>query len=174
MTVIAFDRSHIAWDGLVTLNSEVYATNAKKVKVVDGTIYGFAGDLGIMDVMIGWHRRGAKQAEFDKSSGRLRHYEDASYELLVITRNEVVVYSNDIHFRTALPDIHAIGSGSAYARGALYARASAFRAVRIACQLDVGCGGTITVMPFTDIWPGGRNLHGLERLRRRTPDRKDS
>lgn len=157
MTVIAFDRTHIAWDGLVTVSSEIYATNAKKVKIVDGTIYGFAGDLGIMDVMIGWHRRGAKQSEFDKSNGRLRHYDDAEYELLVLSRRESGIFTSDVHFKTTIPDIHAIGSGASYARGALLARASAFRAVRIACSLDTGCGGEITVVPFTEIWPGGRD-----------------
>ena len=158
MTVIAFDRTHIAWDGLVTVSSEIYATNAKKVKVADGTIYGFAGDLGIMDVMIGWNRRGAKQSEFDKSSGRLRHYDDAEYESLVVTRREVCTYTSDVHFKTIIPDIHAIGSGASYARGALRARANAFRAVRIACGLDTGCGGEIIVMAFTDVWPGGRDI----------------
>lgn len=158
MTVIAFDRTHIAWDGLVTQDSEIYATNAKKVKVVDGTVYGFAGDLGIMDVMIGWHRRGAKQSEFDKSSGRLRHYDEADYELLVISKREACVYTSDIHFKTLLPDAYAIGSGAAFARGALRARANAFRAVKIACGLDTGCGGAITVLPFAEVWPGGREL----------------
>lgn len=158
MTVVAYDKTHIAWDGLVTAGSAVYATDAKKVKVVDGVIYGFAGDLGLMDVMIGWYRRGAKQAEFDKSSGRLRHYDDASYELLVLSQRESAVFTNDVHFRTNLPDVHAIGSGAELARGALLARASAFRAAKIATIGDTGCGGKISVLAFTDVWPEGRRF----------------
>lgn len=158
MTVIAFDKTHIAWDGLATAGSTVFASDAEKVKIVGGVVYGFAGDLGIRDVMIGWHQRGAKQQEFDKNNGRLRHYEDAEYELLVLTRTESLLYTSDVHFRTRVPDVYAIGSGAEYARGALLARASAFRAVRIAATLDTSCGGQIGVRAFSDIWPSGRKV----------------
>lgn len=157
MTVIAWDKTHIAWDGLATSNNTVFSTSVKKVKVVGGIIYAFAGDLGLMDVLIGWHQRGAKQQEFDKNNGRLRHYDDASYDLAVLSRNDTVLYTSDVHFKNRIPDIYAIGSGGPYAVGALLGRNSAFRSVQIACACDTSCGGNISVLPFESVWAAGRS-----------------
>ena len=145
MTTIALDSTHIAWDSQITQGSEKILVPADKVWVVGTAVYGFAGDFAMLDEIISWHQRGAKPARAPK---------EGNWSLLVITSKGVKFYDDEIKYSTKIVAPFAMGSGAHFARGALMHGASAFQAVKIACQCDVFSGGEIGVLKLEDAFKG--------------------
>lgn len=145
MTTIAIDRTHIAWDSQITVGSEKASWDGDKVWIVGNKVYGFAGDFGMLDEIVKWHQKGARIAHAPK---------EGNWELLVITTKGVSLYSNEIKYATKIIAPFAFGSGGPYARGALMHGATAYEAVKIACQCDVYSGGEIGVLKLEDAFKG--------------------
>lgn len=146
MTTIALDATHIAWDSQITLGDEKVAYPAEKVWIVDRSVFAFAGDYGLLDPVIAWKRAGARAASAP----------DGSWQLLVVGRKGAVLYSDDVKFATPVKTPFAMGSGSAYARGAMLAGAAAYKAVQIACKCDVYSGGEVNVLELAPVWRARR------------------
>jgi ATP-dependent protease HslVU (ClpYQ) peptidase subunit len=144
MTTIALDKTHIAWDSQVTAGFERLGVAVDKVWVAGKTVYAFAGAISMLDAVVDWHRKGARP-------GRGRDLLDAGWELIVITAKETRYYSNESLFPMKVEPPFAIGSGSAFARGALLAGAPAYTAVRIAAECDTGTGGEINVRALKEL-----------------------
>lgn len=142
MTTIALDNAgYIAWDSQITAEGARLPYIIDKVWIADGKIYAFAGDVGVMDKIIEWHRAGAVAEGYPKGS----------WSLLVLRRRGASVYTDDAPFASKVQAPFAIGSGTAYALGALAAGASAFDAVRIAAKYDTHTGGKVNTLHRTDI-----------------------
>lgn len=160
MTVIAWDNTHIAWDGRLTAANTIYAHDVQKVKFVKETIYGFCGDFGLWDDLIHWHKLGARRDRVPKFGA------ETEWQLLAITRKEIAVFDNSMVSKTILRTPYALGSGSDFARGALLAGKSAYRAVKIACLCDMACGGEVGTLAFADVFGGkfdGKKLNPTNR-----------
>lgn len=142
MTCIALDRTHIAWDSQITMGDEKVSWAGEKVWIVDKAIYAFAGDFAYLDPVIEWHRKGA----------RPRLAPEGEWEMLFITSRGANLFAHDMKYPTAVTAPFAMGTGAAYARGAMLARASAYRAVKIACMCDVYSGGEVGVLKLEDVF----------------------
>jgi|HigsolmetaAR201D_1030396.scaffolds.fasta_scaffold40716_2 ATP-dependent protease HslVU (ClpYQ), peptidase subunit len=137
MTVIAVDDKTVAADGLMCYGNERAARPANKLLKREGRIFGVAG-TGIEEVLITWYLDGADPEKAPKVTG------DHWWNLLVIeTDGRMLFFTSDAPYGQPAKAPFAIGSGADYALGAMKAGASAKRAVEIACELNVYCGGEI-------------------------------
>lgn len=145
MTTIAIDKSHIAWDSRITQGNEIVDYPAEKVWIVGKKIMAFAGDFALLDDVIEWHSKGAR-AKYAKENFI------GLWELLVIDAKGAHIYSDQVPHRSRITAPFAMGSGANFARGALLAGASAYKAVQIACKCDAMSGGEINSKAFDEVF----------------------
>lgn len=147
MTTIAWDGKHISWDSRITQGGEIVDYPAEKVWTLNRKVYAFAGDFALLDDVITWHAKGA----------RARYAKDnfvGTWDLLVIDAKGACVYSDEVPHKSIVRYPFALGSGANFARGALLAGATAYRAVQIACQCDAMSGGEINSLFLEDAFKG--------------------
>ncbi len=135
MTTIATDGKTMAADGLVTGNGIIHDFDAVKiVRLPDGRIAGFAGNLYDIPIAVEWLSKGGDVPKLS-----------AEFEALVIGPDGCVSINSDgVACPQAVPAV--TGSGGALALGAMLACADPHRAVGIACERDMKSGGSITVL----------------------------
>lgn len=139
MTVIACDGRQIAADSLMCYHAERAVRRARKLIKKNGHIFAVAG-TGIEEDLSDWFLNGARPHNAPQLG------QNADWQLLVIKPDGKMLY-----FTSAVPYAQpaeapfTMGCGADYAMGAMKAGASAFRAVQIACDLNVYCGGEIVV-----------------------------
>lgn len=141
MTTIVWDGVSMAADRMsvsgCTGNSRI-----TKIRKIRGFLVGFSGSAYIGLSLLDWFGSGA-----DKESYPGNDEGEDSGSLLVITPDrKIIVYEGrgvPIEFNHSM---HAIGSGSEFALGALAMGATAERAVEVASMLDVYSGGGVDVL----------------------------
>lgn len=139
MTVIACDGRQIASDGLMTYGRERAPQSIKKITARNGRIIAAAG-CRLFDTLIEWIEEGADPNSVPKIE------DEDSWMLLVIEPDgRMRTYHSKAPYSAEAFPPFAMGCGAPYAMGAMLAGASARRAVEIACELDVYCGGEIVV-----------------------------
>ena len=144
MTVIAIGEDEIAADGLMCFSQERQRTNFKKIIVLNGTIYMLTGKSAIFQHLIEWHRVGAQASDVPPMD------KDENWNLMIMDECGLNHYSNRSPYPEPLEVPTAFGCGCEYALGAMKAGASPRRAVEIACELNVFCGGEIQVVNIAE------------------------
>lgn len=136
MTTIATDGKSMAGDGFVTGNDLIHSTTEIKVrKLSDGRIVGIAGSAYAHVLFVPWLENGGDPPELTDD-----------FEALVLHPGGRCQSFNHKCLAIEQPTPAVTGSGGALALGAMLAGASPERAVAIACERNMGTGGTVTVI----------------------------
>jgi ATP-dependent HslUV protease subunit HslV len=137
MTTIACDGFSMAGDGYITSGDTVIDTECRKVfRLKDGTLVGFAGNSYYWNVILRY------------LNGEASVWPEVDSDFGVMTLNtdgEIYLYDHKGR-KWKRPAPAAIGTGRAFALGAMDAGKFAEDAVRIACNRDTHSGGTIKVV----------------------------
>lgn len=143
MTCIAWDGKTLAADKRMSFGSE-FAT-VTKIHRIDGMLVGWAGDSAIGRAMLAWARRGFSHDDFPAS----QRNRDDNGSLIVITQNTEILHYGVEPYPMVIEDTtYTVGSGSPFAAAAMHLGCDAYRAVEVACALDVGCGNGIDTLEF--------------------------
>lgn len=135
MTVIAWDRTSLAWDSRATEDGRKHSV--KKFRLLkDGrtiVVTGYIRDITIArDLLDGNGYPDLTQSIVENSS------------IIIFDKGKVYAYDDTKEVRR-VKGSDAWGSGNAYAMGALAHGASAEEACRIACKYSSTCGGKIHI-----------------------------
>lgn len=123
----------------------IYTTT--KIYRVHDAIVGYAGEPAFGQAMLAWLRAGSDPAQFPVSQ---RDKEDW-VGLLVIRPGQPVLRYERTPFPVAIEDkCVAIGSGRDFAMAAMHLGLDARRAVKVAIDLDSGCGNGIDILSLQD------------------------
>lgn len=142
MTTIAWDGRVLAGDRLSHVGgTPVRARKVYRVRDPDGRIalVGFAGAMVAIEPILEWMRTGEKPS-----------LKNLKWTVMLVDDERVVHYmtSETCRWDSIGSVVWAIGSGSDYALGAMYAGKSATDAVRIASRLDIETGRGCDVVTF--------------------------
>lgn len=139
MTVIATDGRTIAADSQMTYGSnERAAARVKKIGRSNGYIFALSG-TPIFDTVVKWFLDGADPKAMPTTA-------EGWWLLVIDAKGRMSLYSENKPYPGPVSPPFALGSGCDFALGAMYAGASPEMAVRIACKLDIYCGGEIDVL----------------------------
>lgn len=145
MTTIATDGKTIAADSLTIYNGRERGMKPATKMVRHGKrIYASAGSAGILEVLAQWAASGAALPDPLKDT-------KAEWDLLELSSRGVRHMCNDVPFFLDVLPPFAIGSGSAYALGAMHVGATPEEAVRVAAMLDCNTGGEIVAMHVSQL-----------------------
>lgn len=137
MTTIATDGKTIAADGLSTSGDMVTDTAVQKLtRLPDGSIVGGCGELSAMLRAIDCLH--APNSHPDDLTG--------DFTLIRLSTGGVVTRYEGCLFGVVAAAPTAIGTGRAFAMGAMLSGKTPKEAVEIACQRDIYSGGEIVVM----------------------------
>lgn len=144
-------------DGKMAADSRAYAGDkhpiGNKVKIrrlKDGTLIGCSTTIpGGGEAVLDFFEKG-RPADFTVPE---------SFTFLMAKPNGEVFYATDSDFLSGplTGDFFAIGSGEAYAHGALEMGATAVEAVRVACKCD-----TFTALPIYEISHRGKTIWRID------------
>ena len=138
MSTIAYRDGILASDSLVTDGDRREGFMRKLFRLADNRMVGFVGDAGYMEQFLAW---------VDGRGPCPDHEDGRTMEALIIAPSGAMTWVDNCGRRLAFDaNYAALGSGAAYAYGALAFGASAEDAVRAAIVHDVHSGGTIVTM----------------------------
>lgn len=132
MTVIAWDGHTLAADKC-SVDNGTKRTTTKIYRAPDGSLYGAAGDSAIGERLFVWYLNGCDPDNYPDK--------DSMCSFLVITKTgRMAIYDGGPYPDYYEDDFIAVGSGRAFAIGAMSMGADARRAVEIASEWDECCG----------------------------------
>lgn len=135
MTTVIATRKCMASDRLIT---SMHTFNASKIFRVHGSLIGVAGPFEQCLKFIEWRRNPDLKPTFSDAVS-LEALELSSDGQLTWWGAEMVAIPIDSEF-------YAIGSGAAYALGAMAMRASPRRAIEVAARYDSSTGSDVQIM----------------------------
>jgi ATP-dependent protease HslVU (ClpYQ) peptidase subunit len=136
MTTVVTNGKSIAADSQVTADTTKEGATFKKIRRVNGELFGLAGDVGVTPLLWEWISSGAAVED-------MLDLPTHEYEILRVTRSGVYYTANDTWTWMRVNRITGIGTGGAYAEVALKAGAPIRRAVQLAIEKDLFSGGKI-------------------------------
>lgn len=142
MTTIAYRDGVLASDTLITSGTDVsgYYQKGRRIGLL---LYASTGSCGLGDTFEAWLRGGCRGDQPSLKNG------DSTAHCIVVMPDGLVVWFHQDGMTPMRTPYHAVGSGSAYAIGAMAAGATAAEAVRIAMLHDTGTGGDVTTLSIT-------------------------
>lgn len=152
MTTIAYVDGFMVGDSRMSRGNE-YTSGAQKVFVTDYFIVGFSGSFGCVPAALGF----IKQHEDGPNATNFYHVWDQFPDfgegvgVLMVNKNGDVFYGGECPPVLVARKFEAIGTGAAFAVGAMAQGASAERAVEIAASFDVFTGGALHTVSIRDI-----------------------
>jgi 20S proteasome alpha/beta subunit len=137
MTTIAWDGSMLAGDRRANASGMAYETS-KVRRAGDGRLLGFAGEIGVGNLMLDWlDRGGARPAAQDT---------ERWVTVLEVTPDGTCwCHGRDARWKVEQP-FFAVGSGRDFALAAMALGQDAERAVEIAARFDTGTGNGVDVL----------------------------
>lgn len=144
MTVIAWDGKSLAADRQATLGGNAFF-QIKKIKKIGNLLCAFTGEAKYAESLFIWVEDGMVKERFPNMPN------NDQVRLIVISESEISEYLSSTN-RVIRPIQHiaAFGSGAEFAIGAMSAGVDAKKAVEIACEYDVYCGGGVDVVTLGD------------------------
>ena len=135
MTVIAWDGVSMAADRI----GEFFCTRTVRTKIrrIGDTLVGCAGEARASEAVCAWLESGADPEKFPKIA------EQDKANLLVAGPRGLYLYENSPFPMRLENSFFAIGSGGEVAMTVMHLGMDARRAVEVACELAVGCGGGV-------------------------------
>lgn len=136
-------------DGLLAADTRAYGgpyqtSPGRKTKIYsldDGARIGITSAvIGMPERFVAWLKAGAIPKEFGEPAPDLR-------AMLIKPDGKLFLADDGLHFSGPIDsEYYAIGSGAAYAMGAMAMGASADEAVKVACKFDLHCGEPVVVL----------------------------
>lgn len=151
MTTIAIDEHMIAIDSL-TVGDFAYQSSRKKLYFIDEFILATCGATQDAIKFFQLFKDVCSKIDYNKLylkldlDDRPLFYDGKldNFSALVFNKNSEICYRYDEKLVPYVVDYpYALGSGSEYAMGAMYAGKNAKEAVDIACELDIYSGGDV-------------------------------
>lgn len=140
MTTIVYDKRNkiIAADSRNTDNGGARWLVDKIEKLPDGSVFIGSGHLYTIGQCKHWAKQGFAEAKRPDFTFFLEDMEERDFSCLHISKDgeTVTLIDAEMCIQPVINNFMAIGSGAAYALGALEAGASAVEAVEIACLHD--------------------------------------
>ena len=137
MTVIAYRDGVAAADSIMSFQHfEMSYGEADKIIEINGWLAGCSGEYAHMAQFQRWMRGSKCAPDFTRIDGMVIRPDGRVFKF----------YGTPRPVELNCPYGHAIGSGANIAIAAMMAGASAEEAVRIAVELDQGCGGPIKII----------------------------
>lgn len=150
MTTIAYANGIMAADTRTTQGTE-FQNGVLKIYNTGKYLVGVAGDLAAGRPVFDWimqvQDRASDPGGFYEHKDTLRA-EEADFTALIVSRDADIWYMEGPYGMETARDFEAIGSGDAYALGALCMGATAPEAVKLAIGLDSGSGGEVVITSF--------------------------
>ena len=140
MTTIASDGKTVAADGLRVIGNEPVEYDCKKLKLVNGKLYGVTGVYCYFDPFIAWHEAGAAMDSVPKVSSST---ERNNCTLLVFEETGITSYPVECPHPEFFPYPAAFGSGADFATAAMMCGKTPGEAVSIAAQKNIHTAGEI-------------------------------
>ena len=144
MTVIAYKNGVLAADTKAVTEDGLVVKSKKLEKLSNGTILGTAGSADCREIVTILGKASLSKMPL---KSKLRSTETTFRGIWVFPTGEVfkvsVEFEDNKWDAEILPILEkqaAVGTGGAYALGAMLAGKSALEAVKIACKLDNNCG----------------------------------
>lgn len=131
MTTIVATRDRMVCDSKVTHGDTAY--HGLKVFRIKGALVGTAGDTSELGQFIEWFKKGAKPGSAPK-------IENPSFDVLVLDKSGLRIYSGSFHADPVTDQHYAIGTGAYAALAAIHCGKTPEEAVEIACRIDVNSG----------------------------------
>lgn len=148
MSVIAWDGATLAADKRACLGSLIRTTRKiSRVKNNDigEALVGYAGDADAGEEILAWFASGYNPDKFPSS----QRNPDGWSGLLVVWPTRHIWKFERTPYPIRFPPQHfAIGSGRDFALAAMHLGCDAVKAVKIACELDSGCGNGVDTLEF--------------------------
>jgi hypothetical protein len=148
MTVIVWDGHILAADRLADNNGiKSPITKIGQIEVNNKKyLYGFSGVNLMCLELLEWFKAGADPEKFTQA---LRENKGDAVLLLISEFNEIFIFEGG-PYPTNFSDARrfAIGSGRDIAYGAMAMGADAYQAVKVACEIQIGCGIGINTLKF--------------------------
>lgn len=136
LTIVAWDGKSIACDSRIT--GGFIQDDVKKIFKLGNRYIGIAGTYSAALLVIQWMK------DKTREKPKLEIAKDDEFEAIEIKDGKCFYYDeNLIEHKVSAP--YAIGSGSAFAMGAMSCGKSASEAVGIAKKYDESCGGKTVV-----------------------------
>ena len=135
MTVIVWDGKTLAADKLSSQGGMIGITT--KIHRINGMLVGGAGESAFISEMIQWIKDGRDSAKFPAS----QRDKDDWQPILLIEEDGSACFYDRTPYPVRLEQKHVtVGSGSEFARAALYLGKTAREAVEVANALCTTCG----------------------------------
>lgn len=136
MTTVALKDGQMACDSM-QCGAYIDRINCSKIREIGvGTFVGFAGDLVQCYKFLDWVEQGMDADEYPEDLDDV--------EAIIVGSSGAAKYYDESPIGIPVGKTCAIGSGSAFAMGAMLAGKSAYDAVNIACELDPLSRGPIS------------------------------
>lgn len=142
MSVIVWDGTTLAADTQCT-HQNMKRTMSKIFRHGDKLVAG-VGDVRSVSAVRSWLDAGMDPAKFPVLG------DDDSSTVWVISKDGLLQFERSPHPLVFADTKLADGSGRDYAMGAMAMGANAIKAVEVACQFDVYCGGEVEWMRLDD------------------------
>ncbi|MEJ7831308.1 MAG: hypothetical protein WKF79_00195 [Nocardioides sp.] len=143
MTCIATDGKTMAADGLLMRDDLIVTTARRKLfHAKDGSVVGCAGDGAAIALAREWFKSGEPKDTIPVLRGQ-------DFAALILRRDGRVELLDGLFTTYDCEAPATLGSGDAFALGALHAGATPRRAVEIACLTCATVGGTVRTMKPT-------------------------
>ena len=149
MTTIIASTEAIAADMKV---SGCHVGRVVKLFGLNGSVWGTAGSASWSEMFIEWLRAGQKKAARDLQYKQMKDGEADNFQALQIRPDKKIILWETpwIPIELEVPAF-GIGSGSAYALGAMSAGASLEQAIKIASQWDEATGSEVQILTLDQV-----------------------
>ena len=145
MTVIAYDGTIVAADGLGTTGNLRDQTSNKKVFILGHAVYAFCGPVRLLPPMLHWVHDNKGTPE-TWPNFREADTDDGCALLKFRRPGECYLYQGFTPYCETQPERWAWGQGREIAIGAMAAGANALDAVQITCKFNVWTGAKLSAI----------------------------
>ena len=148
MSVVVYHKGVMAADSRAYSGSAHPAGNKLKIhRLKDGSIVGITSNqVGMPEAFVEWLNNGGSRDDLMPASPSLS-------AIVVSPSGDIALYDDGYTPSRVWGDTFTIGSGRKYALGAIAMGADAKRAVEVAIEHDLWCGGPITSLALNDTLP---------------------
>lgn len=158
MSTIAITETGIAYDNLVVWDDQKDLSAVPKVFLTPHEVICVTGEIGPARFLAHRYLNGQHPRDVIKDMS-----EATDFEFVVATEEDykarrVTAYTVHNPYGDIVKIPYFMGSGAAYARGALLAGAAASAAVGVAAICDVNTGGGVLFTPWEKLWEVMREM----------------
>jgi ATP-dependent protease HslVU (ClpYQ) peptidase subunit len=144
MTCIAWDGKTLAADKRASDNGLPRTITKIRRVARNGALIGASGSVNRDAELMAWYERGASPEDYPATE---RDAKECSMLVVIERGRRGILFFNGTPYPAEFEGPHfAMGSGRDFAHTCMHLGMSAAEAVRVACELDLGCGNGIDTL----------------------------